>query len=580
MPEGKAGGVDPFTLALVQNRLDHIARQMGWVMIRTSLSPIFSQSHDFSCFLTNRDGVLVSQADGLPIHTGGGGFTVRALLDRFAGRIAPDDVFLSSDPYVAGGNHQPDWVISRPVFAGGELVGFACNRAHQSDIGGGAAGTYNAEATEIFHEGIRLPPLRVIEQGELRDDVWELLLLNSRTPHLLDGDLRAMLGSTRIGAERVTALFEELGPATALGYMDEMLDYAERRFAQALTSLPDGTYEAEETSDNDCFTRRDVTLRVKVTVKQGRLTVDFTGSEDQIRGFKNSSVANTHSAVYTAVASFLEPDLPHNEGAFRTIEVIAPEGSIVNPRPPAPMTMNTVFIGHDIVHVVWKALSRADPDRACAGWAKAVHGLSSGLNRDGRPFVLYHWNVLPAGGAVAGRDGLNQVGMLPSLGGLTSANAETNEMLYPVRIDRQEFRTDTAGPGAFRGGTGIHYEAELLVEAEHSFRGEGLHTPSGYGVRGGGWGDHGFMQFTLPDGEVYEPPQYGVRRLPPVRMDVKSPGGGGWGDPLAREPARVLRDVRDGVVSPAAARAQYGVVIVDGVLDPAATEAERSARRN
>ena len=203
--------LDPVVLALVQNRLDDVSRHMGWVMTRTARSPIFSQAHDFSCFITDPAGALVSVADGIPIHTGGGGFTVRAVLAAFDGRIDDGDVFLSNDPYEAGGNHLPDWVITRPVFAAGRLVAFACNRAHQSDIGGGAAGAYNSAATEIFHEGLRLPVLKLVESSATRDDVWRLLLLNTRTPQLLDGDLRAMLGSTRIGAERIIELVDELG---------------------------------------------------------------------------------------------------------------------------------------------------------------------------------------------------------------------------------------------------------------------------------------------------------------------------------------------------------------------------------
>ena len=183
--------LDPVTLALTQNRLDHISRQMGWVMTRTARSPIFSQAHDFSCFLADAEGVLVSQADGIPIHTGGGGFAVRALLKAFGGDMRDGDVFLLNDPYPAGGNHLPDWVIARPVFVEGALSGFANIRAHQSDIGGGAAGSYNPEATEIFHEGIRLPPLLLIRDGHVRQDLWQLLMLNTRTPDLLDGALRA-----------------------------------------------------------------------------------------------------------------------------------------------------------------------------------------------------------------------------------------------------------------------------------------------------------------------------------------------------------------------------------------------------
>ena len=200
--QGHAAAVDPVRVAVVQARLDHLCRRMGWVMTRTARSPIFSQSHDFSCFATDRDGVLVSTADGIPIHTGGGGFAVRAILDGHGSDLADGDVFLLNDPYTAGGNHLPDWVIARPVFVDSTLVAFCCNRAHQSDIGGGAAGTYNPEATEIYHEGLRLPVLRLVEGGAVREDLWELLLLNSRTPDLLDGDLRAMLGSTAIGPVR------------------------------------------------------------------------------------------------------------------------------------------------------------------------------------------------------------------------------------------------------------------------------------------------------------------------------------------------------------------------------------------
>src|SRR5262249_42310196 len=222
--------LDPVTLALVQSRLDHICHQMGWVMTRTARPPIFSQSHDFSCFIADARGILISQADGIPIHTGGGGFAVRAVLRDFKDAIAPGDVFLLNDPYAAGGNHLPDWVIARPVFASGRLVAFACNRAHQADIGGGAAGPHNSAAPEIFHEGIRLPVLKLIEAGRTREDLWRLLLLNTRLPESLDGDLRAMIGSTHIGAERLELLIEELGSDRAAEFSEAVLVHADRRF--------------------------------------------------------------------------------------------------------------------------------------------------------------------------------------------------------------------------------------------------------------------------------------------------------------------------------------------------------------
>ena len=573
--------LDPIVLAVMQNRLDQISKHMGWVMTRTARSTIFSQSHDFSCYVTTPDGTLVANADGIPIHTGGGGFAVRALLKRYEGRIHPEDVFLLSDPYVAGGNHLPDWVIARPVFVAREehgnstdedsgeptLVGFCCNRAHQSDIGGGLAGTYNPEATEIWQEGIRLPVMKLIEAGSVRDDLWELLLINCRTPELLDGDLLAMLGSTRIGAERVLGLVAELGVEPYLAYLDGVLTHGERRMRAAITELPDGTYYGEDRTDNDCFGPADIAVRVHLSVEGDEMTLDFTGTDPQIEGFKNSSLANTYSSVFLAVSSFFDTSIPRNEGTYRPLTIIAPEGSIVNALPPAPMTMNTVFVAHEIVIAVWQALAQADPDRACAAWSKTMHGHVAGRRDDGTTWVMYQWHAMATPGATAERDGFPQMGHLITLGGLDLPNLEFHEQMYPVRYVRHEQRCDNAGPGQRRGGTGVRYEADILEPAIWSFRAEGLDTPSGHGVRGGGTGGVG-LEWIVPvdteqDGPTFVPPKYGVKRMGPARMIADTPGGGGWGDAFEREPTAVLRDVMDGVVSVEGARRDYGVAIGD-----------------
>ncbi len=572
--------LDPVTLALVQNRLDHISHQMGWVMTRTARSPIFSQSHDFSCFLADARGTLISQADGIPIHTGGGGFAVRAILRDFAGRIEPEDVFLLNDPYTAGGNHLPDWVIARPVFSGGQLMAFACNRAHQADIGGGAAGTYNSAATEIFHEGIRLPVLKLIEGGKTRDDLWQLLMLNTRLPEALDGDLRAMIGSTRIGMERLVLLIEELGVDKAPAFFEAVLDHADRRFQPCIARLAHGTWRAEEAIDNDCFEPIDAKIAVTLTVESGKLIVDFAGTTGQVKGFKNSSIANSYSAVYMALASFFEPDLPRNEGTFRHVEIRLPEGSIVNPRPPAPMTMNTVFVAHEIVHVMWKALGQALPERASAGWSKAVHAITAGLQPDGSRYVMFQWAGAPAGGGVEGRDGFHLIGHLITLGGLTLPNLEVYEQLYPVHFKRQELRCDSAGPGRFRGGAGADYEVEVATPADYAYRGEGVGAPSSFGAQGGKAGVGGEVMLTLTTpgadgGRHVDGWKYGVHRFGPATYRSLSPGGGGFGDPRTRDPDRVLRDVRDGIISVASAERDYGVAVA---ADGHSIDAERTAR--
>jgi len=572
--------MDPVLLALTQKQLDHITRQMGWVMMNTARSPIFSQSHDFSCFIGDAEGAVAAQADGIPIHTGSGGFALRALKAAFDD-IADGDVFLSNDPYLAGNNHLADWTIMRPVFVGGELFGFSCNRAHQSDVGGGVAGTYNAAAREIFHEGVRIPPLRIAQKDIVRDDIVRLLLANTRCPDLLVGDLHAMLGSTKIGAERLAALAHDLGRKQASRLFPSLLDYAERRMRAQIQNLRPGRYFGADISDHDCFAEANVTIQVMLAVDGDRLLFDFTGSSPQIAGFKNSPLANTSSAVYLAVATFFDQSLPRNEGAYRAIEIVAPEGSVVNARPPAPVGFTTTHPAHEIITACWQALAGAAPERSCAGWGKSLHPVSAGTTRQGGVFVLYHWLGYPAAGAVAERDGFNVLGTVNTLGGLVLPNVEDLELCYPVEIRRQEFRTDGGGAGRMRGGTGVCYEARQLVPTETTFRDEASRRPSGLGVMGGQAGAIGAIRCRAADGSVIQNPVYGTLRCGPIDISIESAGGGGWGDPSERDPEAVRRDVLDELVSPEAARSVYQVVLSADLasIDYEATNRERCTKR-
>jgi N-methylhydantoinase B len=573
---------DPITLSLFQNRLDYVARQMGWVMIRTARSPIFNQAHDFSCFVADEKGNLVSQADGIPIHTGGGGFAVRAVLSAFGGEISDGDVFVLNDPYVAGGNHLPDWVIARPVFFESDLVAFTCNRAHQSDIGGGAAGTYNSSATEIWHEGLRLPALRLAEKGQTREDLWQLLILNSRMPHFMDGDLRAMLGSTEIGRELVVETMQRFGLEEGRQCLFGVLEHGDALLREATQQLPDGVYEGESGFDDDCFEEVDLKILVKITIEGDETTVDFTGTADQIRGFKNSSLANTYSSVYSAFSTFFDTSIPRNEGTFRSVTVIAPEGTLVNARSPAPVTMCTLFPAQHIMHAVWQALGKADPENACAGWGMCAFPLSSASGYDGRMATTYHWGGSPGGGAVSGRDGFPQVSAMSAFGALIIPNAEMSEQLFPVQVHRQELRCDGAGAGMYRGGPGVRYVVDVLLPSEFSFRGEGLRVPRAYGTNGGSAGTINTLRLAPFDGSDFDAPTYGIRNIGPTRIELISGGGGGWGDPLDRPADQVLRDVCDEIVSVEAAREIYGVVldVSNESVDVDGTEVQRGSLRN
>jgi N-methylhydantoinase B len=388
-----------------------------------------------------------------------------------------------------------------------------------------------------------------------------------------------MLGATQIGATELAKVVNEYGPTATQQLFSRILDHAERRMRAAVAELPDGVYTAEEFYHSDCFVPVKIRFCLTLTKAGENLTVDFSGTDPQIRGFKNSSLANTYSAVYAAVSSFFDEDLPRNEGTFRCISIIAPKGTLVNARSPAPVTMCTVSPAHEIMHMVWWALGKAVPDKALAGWGKNSFPVTAGSDRHGATWVMYNWGGCSGAGATANRDGFNQMGPMVSLGGLVIPNAETYEQAYPVTVIEHQFRQDGGGAGERRGGTGVVFAVNIETDTDYSFRGEGIDHPSGIGVCGGGDGVAGNVTLIAADGNVYKPFSYGVEQIGPRRLTIFSPGGGGFGNPLERDPASVLRDVRDGVVSREAALSQYGVVIAgDGVsIDQAATVSLRDA---
>jgi N-methylhydantoinase B len=310
------------------------------------------------------------------------------------------------------------------------------------------------------------------------------------------------------------------------------------------------------------------------------ITFDFTGSDPQVRGFKNSPLANTHAAVFVALLTLVDPGIPKNEGTFRPVRVVTKSGSVVDASEPAAVTYATISPTHEIVHAIWSALAHVIPDRVSAGWGKPNHPISAVLDPAGG-YVYYHWGGFPAGGAVRGGDGFDQISTLNTLGGMTIPNVEVYEKLYPIRIERQEFSIDGGGPGEWRGGTGVDYEVVFLDDSELVLRGDSLRDGGGMGANGGLAGQPGRLDLIGSDGLHIPTPQYGLVRVPAgARLSVKSAGGGGWGDASRRAPEAVRRDALAGVVSPSAALRDYGVLLTgqDLRIDAAETERERAAR--
>ncbi|HEU5319779.1 MAG TPA: hydantoinase B/oxoprolinase family protein, partial [Methylomirabilota bacterium] len=446
--------VDPITVSVIQHRLHAIVAEMGEAMLRTSYSQILNSSRDFSTAVCDAQARLVAQAEHVPIHVGAIPWAVEAVRDAFAGRVRPGDVYLLNDPY-HGNNHLPDLTAFVPVFVAGALRFWSVNRAHQSDIGGSTHGAYNPAATEIWQEGLRITPLKLYDAGELREDLLTMLATNVRHPHDFLGDLRAMIGSARVGERRLLALCEDYGAPAVVAAVDEILDGAERQARACIREWKDGVYRGESVLDDDGHGAEDVHVRAVVTKRGDGLTVDLSGSHAQVTGFVNSSFPNTMSAVHMALAYLIDPRTPKNSGTFRPVTVVARQGTVVWPYPPAPVTLATNHCAQEVAEAVIKALAPACPERVIAGWSRRFRVALKGVDpRTGRPFIWHMFHARGGGGASPAGDGWCTAGEGQAAGGIKFGSVEVAEVRFPLTFEEHEFRSDSGGDGQYRGGVG------------------------------------------------------------------------------------------------------------------------------
>jgi N-methylhydantoinase B len=401
--------VDPITRSIVQHRLSAIVAEMGEAMLRTSYSQILNSSRDFSMAICDEHCRLVAQADHIPIHVGALPFAARAVEDAIP-EIRPGDVILLNDPY-HGGSHLPDLTALVPVFHGERRLFWTVVRAHQGDIGGATHGGYNPDATEIWQEGLRVPPVKLYEAGRLRDDLLGLLAANVRHPRDFRGDLAAMVGAAHLGEQRLGKLFAEVGADTVVAAVEAMLDAAEAQARAVVVAWRDGVFQGEAVLDDDGHGREDIRVVAAVTKRGSDVVVDLTGSDPQAVGFVNSSHANMQSAVAMAFAYLLDPDIPKNAGAFRPLTVMAKPGTVLWAEEGAPVTLCTSHPANEIVEAVVKALSQSCPDRAMAGWGRRFRVAIQGEDpRSGRRFIWHLFHARPGGGASEAGDGWSSVG--------------------------------------------------------------------------------------------------------------------------------------------------------------------------
>ena len=577
--------VDPITLEVVTQGLISIVREMRATVMRTAKSVAIYEAKDFSCGLFAPDSQVVAQSNDIGSHVVPMPWSVRAAMAKLGDDLSPGDVLLMNDPY-AGGTHLNDVTVIVPVFRDGRLVFFPAVRAHWPDVGGMVPGSMSGKATEIYQEGIRIPPMKVIAGGKLNTSVLELLLANMRVPEERQGDFDAMLAACRVAEARIQEMLARWGIALVEESVRLDLDRSEARMRAAIAALPDGDYFYEdylETFPDGGF--EPLLVPLKLSVQGERMIADFTGVSRQVPVPVNSTLAVTAGSVFIAVKSVLDPALPLNQGSFRSVEVIAPTGTVLNVERPAPAGSHGE-VRKRVIACMVGALSQVAPDKVAGDLCRtSFHNLIGGYDaRTKREWVHYEWS---GGGNGAFLEGDGPSAMAPFDWGdlVTVQPSEVLETRFPLLVEQSRLRTDSGGAGATRGGLAMQRRIRLLgtAEARYSLLADGAVVPA-FGVLGGRSGLPVASWIEKPDGtrEDFDTPgKVGGHLMREGDVVVlRSAGGGGYGDPLTRPADKVAEDVRLGLVSPEAATALYGVVLTpESTADAAASATRRDALR-
>jgi N-methylhydantoinase B len=517
---------DPTRLEIFKNLFHSVAEEMGAALRRAAFSPNIKERRDYSCAVFDGAGEVLAMGDHMPVHLGSMPMSVAAAIAAL--KLGPGDVALLNDPY-AGGTHLPDLTMVMPVYTpkASRPVFYVANRAHHADIGGAHAGSMGL-ARDIFQEGLRIPPVKIVENGHVARDIMSVLLANVRTPREREGDLTAQIAACRIGERRLIGMVAKYGSAEVLAYGRHLLDYSAKMMAGALAAIPEGVYRAEDFLEDDGITNQPQRIAVTIQIRGRRADVDFTGSAPQCAGSVNAVAAITQSAVFYVFRCLLDEQVPATSGLMRPIRVIATAGTIVNARLPAAVAGGNVETSQRIVDTLLRALARAIPLRIPAASQGTMNNLTFGgadARHNGIPFAYYE-TIAGGAGAGPGCDGRNATHS--HMTNTLNTPVEVLEHVYPVRVHRYAVRRWSGGRGKFRGGDGIVREIELLSGAQIAVLSDRRKIPP-YGLSGGSPGAVGKTEIVAGGR---------VKRLPskcslyaPARtiVRIETPGGGGWG---------------------------------------------------
>lgn len=567
--------VDPITFAVIKSGLDSIADDMAYTVVRIARSEIVKDVMDFSAALCAGDGQMIAQAKTIAQHLGAIPEAMESVLAKYGDDLHEGDVVIMNDPY-HGGMHLPDIFMFMPIFEGGKRRAFSVVICHHTDVGGRVPGSNASDSTEIYQEGLRIPPLKLYERGVLNTTLETLIKINVRVPDRVWGDLSAQFAAAQIGKRGLEKLMQRYGADEVDAYMQELLDYAERMTRAEIKTWPRGVYQFTDYIDNDGFSETPIAIKVAITVNDdGSLFVDYTGSSPQVKGALNATLSFTHSLTYLSVRCVLAQDVPNNVGMFRAVTVKAPEASVLNPVMPGACAARALT-GYRVFDAVLGALSKIVPDKVpAAGEGGNSVICISGLRPNRQPFIIVDM-ICGAWGGRPNKDGLEAVTNASQ--NLSNMPVEIMEAEHPVRIEDYAFVPDSCGAGRYRGGVGVRRSYRLLAdEALLQLRTDRVKFQP-YGLDGGdpGGPSRNYMEMA---GERRELPGKITTQIGKGTLIIhEQAGAGGFGDPLLRNPDAVLEDYLDGKITAGFAERHYGVAFDGATIDQSATARLRAAR--
>ncbi len=573
-PKARAGGErDAITRELVRNGLESVVDEMALTVVRTAYSGTLRDVMDFSTAFLDPAGEMVAQGLTLPLHLGAFPVAMRSVLDRFGNDMGPGDVFVMNDPY-AGGMHLPDVFIIKPVFVDGRLIGFPATVAHQADIGGRAPGGNACDSSEIYAEGLRIGPNRLYHRGRENETLFDMIERNVRVPESVLGDFRAQLAALHVGEGELVRLARRYTPEALLAYSQDLIDQSEQMARRDIAAWPDGTYQFTDYIDDDGITLDSpIEICVKVVISGSQVTVDFDGTSPQVDSAINSTFASSQSATWFSIRTLMDPNIPNNAGIFKTITVRAPEGVIVNPRPPAAVAARALTCFR-IVDAVMGAMAEVVPDRVFAASEGGISVVMIAGEKAGKAYLLMDsvgcgWGGRPDKDGIDGITGISlNVSNIP---------IEIIERDNPIRIEHYGFVPDTGGVGQYRGGLAIERAHRLLDGTAFLQVRSDRRKFQPYPLSGGGPGAPSMTRLVSEDGVELLPTKVTTSFRRDQMVVHRTAGAGGWGDRLLRDPALVDDDVREGKVGRQAARENYGVCF-DVAADAVDLEATRTKR--